>query len=110
MGKKIELEVRLNEVQVERAEGILEALGLSLSNAITMFLAQVLLRNGLPFVVSLTAEDDQVIMDQVYETLHSVNNDGYYEMDPADGQLSLDDDPVVPWDEDEDEEGDGCAF
>ncbi|WP_162612096.1 hypothetical protein [Flavonifractor sp. An306] len=49
-------------------------------------------------------------MDQVYETLHSVNNDGYYEMDPADGQLSLDDDPEVPWDEDEDEEGDGCAF
>ena len=33
-----------------------------------------------------------------------------YEMDPADGQLSLDDDPEVPWDEDEDEEGGSCAF
>ena len=108
MDKRTKIRVTLNEVQVERAEGILEALGLSLSNAITMFLTQVLLRNGLPFVVSLSAEDDQVIMDQVCETLHSVYNDGYYEMDPADGQLSLDDAPEVPWDEDA--EGDSCAF
>lgn len=95
MSKKTKLKIRLNEVQVERAEEVLALLGLSLSEAVSMFLAQVLLQNGLPFVVSLSAEDDQAIMDQVYETLHGGLND----MSPTDGQLSLDEDNLeVPWD------------
>lgn len=105
MSKKTKLKVRLNEVQVERAEEVLALLGLSLSEAVSMFLAQVLLQNGLPFVASLSEEDDQAIMDQVYKTLHSSLND----MSPTDGQLSLDDDLGVPWDED-DPEDDGCAI
>ena len=57
---------------------------------------------------------DGLTDDQVEELAHTrIIPDSYafeYEMDPADGQLSLDDDPEVPWDEDEDEEGGSCAF
>ena len=104
MGKKIELEVRLGEAQVERAEDILETLGLSISEAVSMFLAQVLLRGGLPFEVVLPELDDQELMDRVYEALHSGSGDECR----AKGQLSLDEDFDVPWDTD-DEEDDACA-
>lgn len=105
MGKKIELEVRLGEAQVERAEDILETLGLSISEAVSMFLAQVLLRGGLPFEVVLPELDDQELMDRVYEALH-IGSGGECE---DKGQLSLDDDLGVPWDEG-DPEDDGCAI
>lgn len=104
MGKKIELEVRLSEEQIDKTEEILFILGLSMSEAVSMFLAQVLLRGGLPFEVALPEPDDQELMDQVYEALHSGSGSECED----EGQLSLDDDLSVPWDED-DPEVDGCA-
>ena len=65
MGKKIELEVRLSEEQIDKTEEILSILGLSMSEAVSMFLAQVLLRGGLPFEVALPELDDQELMDRV---------------------------------------------
>lgn len=103
MGKKIELEVRLSEEQIDKTEEILSILGLSMSEAVSMFLAQVLLRGGLPFEVALSEPDDQELMDQVYGALHS--GSGSEREDK--GQLSLDEDLGVPWDDDP--EDDDCA-
>lgn len=102
MGKKIELEVRLDEAQVARTEEILMILGLSLPEAVSMFLAQVLLRGGLPFNVALPEADDQELMDGVCGNL--CNSFGRVNTDET--QLSLDDDPDLPWDEDVAEETD----
>ncbi len=41
----------------ERAEGILQRLGLSPTEAIRMFYTQIALRNGLPFDVSIPNEE-----------------------------------------------------
>ena len=76
------LSIRLNKTQVERAENILLKLGLSMSEAVSLFLAQVLLWDGLPFGVALPDPDDRE------------------DMAPTEGQLSLDNEPEIPWDED----------
>ena len=102
MGKEIELEVRLDEAQVARAEEILMILGMPLSEAVSMFLAQVLLRGGLPFNVALPEADDQELMDGFCGNL--CNSFGRVNTDET--QLSLDDDPDLPWDEDVAEETD----
>ena len=69
------LNIHLNKTQVERAENILSKLGLSMSEAVSLFLAQVLLWDGLPFGVALPDPDAQE------------------DMAPTEGQLSLDDEP-----------------
>lgn len=84
MDEKRKLEVRLNKAQVERAEEVLGLLGVSLSEAVSMFLAQILLRNGLPFKVAVSNQDDQEIPDRVMNS--DLNDD-----EPDEGQLSLDD-------------------
>ena len=76
------LNIHLNKTQVERAENILSKLGLSMSEAVSLFLAQVLLWDGLPFGVALPDPDAQE------------------DMAPTEGQLSLDDEPEIPWDKD----------
>lgn len=68
------LSIRLNSTQVEQAEYILLKLGLSMSEAVSLFLAQVLLWDGLPFGVALPDPDDRE------------------DMAPTEGQLSLDND------------------
>lgn len=88
MNAKTKLTVRLNKTQVERAEEILGSLGVSLSEAVSMFLSQVLLRNGFPFEVAVWDQDSRESLDRVYDFLHSDLNDE--ELD--EGQLSLDND------------------
>ena len=75
------LNIHLKKTQVERAENILSKLGLSMSEAVSLFLAQVLW-DGLPFGVALPDPDDRE------------------DMAPIEGQLSLDNEPEIPWDED----------
>ena len=84
-----ELKICLDEVLEDRAKEILTALGLPLSEAVSMFLAQVLLRGGLPFDIALPEPDDQEMMDRDYDLLHIGPND----MTPTEDQLSLDDEP-----------------
>ena len=52
--KTANIYVRIEPELKEEAEGILTALGIPASNAITMFYKQIVLRKGLPFVVSLS--------------------------------------------------------
>lgn len=89
MSQQKELKICLDEVLEDRAKEILTALGLSLSEAASMFLAQVLLRGGLPFDIALPEPDDQEMMDRDYDLLHIGPND----MTPTEDQLSLDDEP-----------------
>ena len=90
MSQQKELKICLDEVLEDRAKEILTALGLSLSEAVSMFLAQVLLRGGLPFDIALPEPDDQEMMDRDYDLLHIGPND----MTPTEDQLSLDDEPL----------------
>ncbi len=89
MSQQKELKICLDEVLEDRAKEILTALGLSLSEAVSMFLAQVLLRGGLPFDIALPEPDDQEMMDRGYDLLHIGPND----MTPTEDQFSLDDEP-----------------
>lgn len=53
MAKSANLYARIEPEVKERAENILNALGIPASNAITMFYKQIILQNGLPFEVKL---------------------------------------------------------
>ena len=53
MAKSANLYARIEPELKEQAEMILAALGISSSNAITMFYKQIVLNNGLPFEVKL---------------------------------------------------------
>lgn len=53
MAKSANLYARIEPEVKERAESILNSLGIPASNAITMFYKQVILHNGLPFEVKL---------------------------------------------------------
>lgn len=53
MAKSANLYARIEPDLKEQAEGILSALGIPASNAITMFYKQIILQKGLPFEVKL---------------------------------------------------------
>ena len=53
MAKSANLYARIEPDVKEQAEGILNALGISASNAITMFYKQIILQRGMPFDVKL---------------------------------------------------------
>lgn len=53
MAKDANVFARVDSTVKEEAESILSQLGLPMSNAINLFLRQVILRQGLPFEVSL---------------------------------------------------------
>ena len=55
MAKSANLYVRIEPELKEQAESILAALGISASNAITMFYKQIVLQRGMPFEVKLPA-------------------------------------------------------
>ena len=56
MNKTTNLYVRVEPEVKESAESILSQLGIPMSNAVGMFLKQVVLHRGLPFSVTLPAE------------------------------------------------------
>lgn len=55
MAKSANLYARIEPDVKEQAESILAALGISASNAITMFYKQIILQRGMPFEVKLPA-------------------------------------------------------
>jgi len=56
MSKSTNLYVRVEPEVKESAENILTQLGIPMSNAVGMFLKQVILRRGIPFDVTLPAQ------------------------------------------------------
>lgn len=55
MAKSATLYVRIEPELKEQAESILASLGISASNAITMFYKQIILQRGMPFEAKLPA-------------------------------------------------------
>ena len=53
MGKTATITARIEPKLKRNAEGVLEKLGVNTTDAITMFLSQVVLRRGLPFEVRI---------------------------------------------------------
>lgn len=54
MAKTAYVNVRVDEAVKDSAEKILNELGLSISTAIDIYLNQIILKDGIPFAVSLT--------------------------------------------------------
>lgn len=61
MAKTETLHIRVNEAVKENAENTLGMLGISISDAVNMFLCQVSLTGGLPFEVKLPAPERVIV-------------------------------------------------
>ena len=81
MEKSANLYVRLEPSVKEKAETILAQLGIPMSNAVGMFLRQVILRRGLPFEVTLPALQPLDISMLSEEGLHDELNKGYSDVE-----------------------------
>lgn len=79
MAKSANLYARIEPDVKEQAETILNALGISASNAITMFYKQVILKKGLPFEVRLP-EHPMDISFMTKERLNEELEKGYADM------------------------------
>lgn len=79
MPKTANLYARIEPTVKEQAEGILAALGIPASNAITMFYKQIILQKGLPFEVKLP--DHPLDMSRMTEAqLNDALEQGYADM------------------------------
>lgn len=76
MAKSANLYARIEPEVKEQAEGILSALGIPASSAITMFYKQIILQNGIPFDVKLPARPLDVGR-MTAEQLDGVLEEGY---------------------------------
>lgn len=61
MAATIPTQIRIEENTKKQAMELLEGLGLNLSDAVNMFLRQVILQNGLPFEVKYPEYKQEVI-------------------------------------------------
>ena len=76
MAKTETIRARVEPTLKEGAEGILKKLGLSSTEAITLFYRQVILRKGLPFKVELPNKETAETLRKVRQgkELHSFNS------------------------------------
>jgi len=80
MSKSTNLYIRIEPDVKENAETILTQLGIPMSNAVGMFLKQVILRRGIPFDVTLPATDPLDISMLTEEEFHSELEKGFAEI------------------------------
>ena len=81
MNKSTNLYVRVEPDVKETAETILSQLGIPMSNAIGMFLKQVILRRGLPFDVVLPAAKPTDISILSEEEIHAELEKGFADIE-----------------------------
>lgn len=77
MAKPANLYARIDPDLKEQAEGILSALGIPASNAITMFYKQIVLQKGLPFEVKLPVSRPTDVSKLTAEQLSEELEKGY---------------------------------
>lgn len=78
MAKTETLHIRVNEKVKANAEETLSMLGISISEAVNMFLCQVNLTGGLPFDVKLPSAPERVIVrtrEELYKKLAESEED-----------------------------------
>lgn len=79
----VSTQVRIDETTKKQAVELLEGLGLSLSDAINMFLKQVVLQEGIPFDVKYPKFKPEVIeaMEEAKRISRDPNVKGYANVD-----------------------------
>ncbi|MDR1061312.1 MAG: type II toxin-antitoxin system RelB/DinJ family antitoxin [Clostridiales bacterium] len=81
MSKSTNLYIRIEPDLKERAEMILTRLGIPMSNAVGMFLKQVVLRRGMPFDVTLPASHPFDISMLTEDEFHAELEKGYADIE-----------------------------
>jgi len=81
MAKSANLYARIEPDLKEQAEGILAALGIPASNAITMFYKQIVLQRGMPFDVKLPAARPVDVSSLTEAQLHAELEKGYADIE-----------------------------
>ena len=81
MSKSTNLYIRVEPDVKENAETILTQLGIPMSNAVGMFLKQVILKRGLPFDVTLPAVHPLDISMLTEEEFHAELEKGYADVE-----------------------------
>ena len=81
MSKSTNLYIRVEPEVKENAETILTQLGIPMSNAVGMFLKQVILRRGIPFDVTLPAPHPLDMSMFTDEEFHAELEKGYADME-----------------------------
>lgn len=84
-------QIRIDEVTKRRAVELLEGLGLNLSDAVNMFLKQVVLRGGLPFEVRYPEYKPEVLeaMEEAKKISRDPNTKKYSSFSEALEDLDL---------------------
>lgn len=76
-------QIRIDEVTKKQAVELLEGLGINLSDAVNMFLKQVILRGGIPFDVRYPEFKPEVIeaMEEARKISRDPNVKGYTDIE-----------------------------
>lgn len=79
----IPTQIRIEETTKKQAVELLEGLGLNLSDAVNMFLKQVVLRNGIPFDVKYPEFKPEVVeaMEEARKISRDPDVKGYSDVD-----------------------------
>ena len=89
MAKSANVFARVEPELKNEAEAVLDQLGVPMSNAITMFLRQIVLKQGLPFEVSLPHRRPLVLSELTAEQWNEELNRSYQQALRGEG-VSLD--------------------
>ena len=75
----VSTQIRIDEATKQRATELLEGLGLNLSDAVNMFLRQVVLHDGIPFEVKDPKLRPEVVeaMEEARKISHNPNTKRY---------------------------------
>lgn len=75
----VSTQIRIDEATKQRATELLEGLGLNLSDAVNMFLRQVVLHDGIPFEVKYPRLRSEVVeaMEEARKISHNPNTKRY---------------------------------
>lgn len=85
------LQIRIDEKTKKQAKKIFASLGLDMSTGIKLYLKQVMIRKGLPFLVTtengLTLQEEQELLQAVHEAEKGINVTKAMDADEALGYL-----------------------
>ena len=93
--KTTTFQMRINPEIKRRAEAVYVSQGLSLTEAINVFIQQSLNENGLPFLVSpentafMKAKAMRRLLEEAQKGWDSAEKDGWLTLEEAEGQLGI---------------------
>ena len=91
MDKNMTLNIRINSEDKKSAEQVLSQLGVPMATAIGMFLKQVVLTGGIPFLIALPKAPNRIDMDVMSATqIRNMLSDGMSDISNGKVQLARD--------------------